>query len=156
MTPETLTSMLNRLPQASSTELLRMDLQLRLSNLRDDIAAELAAESEAHRLDDPEPDFMNDIPVLAPANNLCSFVAWRAHLGNVTHIVVGRAVYLDMLANTTTTDFTRTKHLPAGALVQGFFDRIPLILDRKLADGGFIRYENELFESIWVELMVTR
>jgi hypothetical protein len=146
--------LLQQLPQANQADLMRMSLRLQLESLRDDLERELETEDEAWRLDAPVCSGVPLIPCMAPLSHLASFLSSNSNLGTVTHVVLGRATMFDVLA--TPSVFKRAKHLDASAKVQGFLDRIPVILDRTLPDDGFIRYENDLFESTWVEIMVSR
>jgi hypothetical protein len=150
--------LLELLPQASSEDLLRMDLQMRLGKQRDQLRRELEAEGEAARLDAPEPVAGDHVPYIAPmpVEGLLSVAARMAKTqGLLTHILVSGSVFMDILA-VPDSAFRRVKSLPANARVKGFIDIVPVVLDQSILDGAMLRFENAQFEPAWVEIQVVR
>ena len=88
--------MLETLPQADFTEMMRMELQLRLARFRDEWQEEAEAEAEAAQLDVPEPTVIEGVVSPVDARCLLGVTARSAHLGKVTHYIISQQVFLEM------------------------------------------------------------
>ena len=157
MTLDQLNLMLQQLPQASELELLRLDLQIRLEQMRDRLQLELETEDEVSHLEDPDPTGDEEVPCLAPVNpaTLLSAGARKSwDYGRLTHIAVCQAVLLDLL------NFPgiiqATQYLPCEALLRGFLGQVPVYLNKNLKYGAALRFENDQGQLTWVEIAVAR
>ena len=151
--------LLEQLPQASSEDLLRMDLRLRLEIQREKLRRELEAEGEAARLDDPEPVAGETFSCMSPMSSMnllgIGASAHKAGSGTLTHILVSSSVFMDLLADGSPV-FRRVQSLPEDSRVKGFIDTVPIVLNRDILDGAMFRFEDALFESVWIEIQMVR